>query len=37
MTSFFDILKDRLSEIAVEQSRAAVITDEGNEEENEDK
>lgn len=37
MTSFFDILKDRLAEIAVEQSRAAVITDEENEEENEDK
>lgn len=34
MTNFFDILKDRLAEIAVEQTRAAFITDE--DEENED-
>lgn len=34
MTSFFDILKDRLAEIAVEQTCTAFITDEESEEEN---
>lgn len=34
MTSFFDILKDRLAEIAVEQARAAFISDEEDEKEN---
>lgn len=37
MTSFVELLKDRLAEIAVEQARAAFISDEENEEENEDK
>ena len=37
MTSFVELLKDRLAEIAVEQARAAFITDEESEEENEDK
>ena len=37
MNSFVELLKDRLAEIAVEQARAAFITDEESEEENEDK
>lgn len=36
MTSFVELLKDRLAEIAVEQARAAFITDEEGEEENEE-
>lgn len=34
MISFVELLKDRLAEIAVEQARAAFITDEEDEEEN---
>lgn len=34
MTGFVELLKDRLAEIAVEQARAAFITDEEDEEEN---
>lgn len=34
MISFVELLKDRLAEIAVEQARAAFISDEEDEEEN---
>ena len=36
MTSFVELLKDLLAEIAVEQARAAFISDEEDEEENEE-